>query len=274
MSTTIPGSNPADVSRHFAVRDVSLGGAIVSEWIKFRGLASNNVLAGFTLLLLIANGIAMPWAYVFRDRSSPKADYDAYPEMIVDKTGYVGIVLAVLAVLMITNEYRSGQISTTLLSVPRRTPVVVAKAVIIAGVSFVIGVVSSAVGFAVAPAILAGGGYGYVLETPELMRLVLGSGLYLAAIGIIGLALGTIIRNVVAAVLATIVFLVIVPVIPQMFSEYGTEITRFFPIQAGSLLLAPAGTDPMGPWIGSAVLLAWTLVLFVVAVITVKRRDA
>lgn len=264
----------APIVRRTAVHNVSLGGAIVSEWIKFRGLASNQVLAASTLLLLIANGVAMPWAYVFRDRSSPKADYDAYPEMIVDKTGYVGIVLAVLAVLLITNEYRSGQISTTLLSVPRRTPVVVAKAVIIAAVSFNIGVVSSAIGFAVAPAILAAGGYSYVLDTPELVRLVLGSGLYLAAIGIIGLALGTIIRNVVAAVLATIVFLVIVPVIPQMFSEYGTEITRFFPIQAGSLLLARVGTDPMGPWIGSAVLLIWTLALFVVAAITFKRRDA
>ena len=273
MSTTT-GTVPAPIVRRLFVRNVSLGGTIASEWIKFRGLASNHVLAGLTLLLLIANGIAMPWAYVFRDRSSPKADYDAYPEMIVDKTVYVGIILAVLAVLMITNEYRSGQISTTLLSVPRRTSVLVAKAAIIAGISFVIGAVSSAIGFAVAPAILAGGGYSYALETPDLVRLVLGSGLYLAAISIIGIALGTIIRNVVAAVLATIVFLLIVPVIPQMFSEYGTEITRFLPIQAGSLLLAPAGTDPMGPLIGYSVLLIWTLALFVVAAITLKRRDA
>ncbi|MDQ0727592.1 ABC transporter permease [Microbacterium sp. W4I20] len=275
MSTsTGSGTAPGTIVRRFAVHDVGLGGAIVAEWIKFRGLASNHALAGFTLFLLLANGVAMPWAYVFRDRSSPRADYDAYPEMIVDKTGYVGIILAVLAVLMVTNEYRSGQISTTLLSVPRRTSVLVAKAAIIAGIAFVIGIASSAIGFAVAPTILAGGGYGYILETPVLLRLVVGAGLYLAAISVIGVALGAIIRNVVAAVLATIVFLLIVPVIPEMFSEYGTEITRFFPIQAGSLLLAPAGTDPMGPWVGYAVLLIWTLALFVVAVITLKRRDA
>ena len=273
MSTTT-GMAAAPVVRRFSASDVSLGGTIVSEWIKFRGLASNHVLAGFAFLLLTANGIAMPWAYVFRDRGSPKANYDAYHEMIVDNTGYVGIVLAVLAVLMITNEYRSAQIGTTLLAVPRRTAVLVAKASIIAGVSFLIGVVSAAVGFALAPIILAGGGYGYVLETPDLARLVLGSGLYLATISILGIALGTIIRNVVAAVLATIVFLLIVPVIPQMFSEYGTEITRFFPIQAGSLLLAPTGTDPMGPWTGYAVLLIWTLASFVVAAITFLRRDA
>ncbi|MGO2750466.1 MAG: ABC transporter permease [Pseudoclavibacter sp.] len=272
MSTTSDAS-PVPVLRRPAVRSVSLGGTIASEWIKFRGLVSNAALAGFTLLLLIANGIAMPLAYVFRDRGSPQADYDAYPEMIVDKTGYVGIVLAVLAVLMVTNEYRSGQIRTTMLSVPRRTPVLIAKAAIIAGISFLIGIVSSAIGFAVAPAILAGGGYTYVLEAPDLVRLTIGSGLYLAAISIIGIALGTIIRNMVAAVLATIVFLIIVPVIPQMFSAYGTEITRFFPIQAGSLLLAPAGTDPMGPWIGGAVLLLWAVTLSVVAASTLKLRD-
>ncbi|PPF43342.1 hypothetical protein C5B85_13535 [Pseudoclavibacter sp. AY1F1] len=271
MSTTTDTTRSV---RQVRVRKVSLGGAVVSEWIKFRGLASNHALAGLTALLLVANGVAMPWAYVFRDRGSPQADYDAYPEMIVDKTGYVGIILAVLAVLMITNEYRSGQISTTLLSVPRRTPVLVAKGAIVAGIAFVIGAASSAIGFAVAPTVLAGGGYSYVLGTPALLRLVSGSGLYLAAIGIIGLAIGAIIRNVIAAVLATITFLLIVPVIPQMFTEFGTEITRFFPIQAGSLLLAPVGTDPMGPWTGYVVLLTWALALFAVAIILLKRRDA
>lgn len=273
MSSTTEFSSSSS-RHHIPVHRVSLGNAIASEWIKFRGLTSNYVLAGFTLLILIANGVAMPWAYVFRDRSSPKADYDAFPEMIVDKTGYVGVVLAVLAVLVITNEYRSGQISTTLLSVPRRTTVLVAKSAVVISVGFVIGVVSSLIGFALAPMILAGGGYSYVLEPPDFARLVLGSGLYLATISVIGIALGTIIRNVVAGVLATIVFLVIVPVIPQMFSEHGTEITRFFPIQAGSLLLAQHGTDPMGPWIGYLVLFAWTVVLFTVAVITLRRRDA
>ncbi|WP_336661960.1 hypothetical protein [Leucobacter sp. USHLN154] len=273
MSTTTSTAE-ARAARDSTVRNVSLGGAIASEWIKFRGLASNHILAGFTLLLLLANGVAMPWAYVFRDRGSPQADYDPYPEMIVDKTGYVGVVLAVLAVLMMANEYRSGQISTTLLSVPRRTPALVAKAVIVASIGFGIGVVSSAIGFAIAPAVLGGGGYSYVLDTPVLLRLVVGSGLYLAAIGMIGLALGTVIRNVIAAVLATLVLLLIVPVIPQIFSAHGAEITRFFPIQAGSLLLAPAGTDPMGPWVGYGVLLIWMLALFLAAAITLKRRDA
>ncbi|XUK62392.1 ABC transporter permease [Plantibacter sp. RU18] len=257
-----------------AGRNVDLVGTIRSEWIKFIGLASNTAIAGFTLLLLIANGVAMPWAYVFRDRGSPQADYDAYAEMIVDKTGYVGVVLAILAALLVTNEYRSGQIRTTILSVPKRTPALASKATIIAAVSFVIGVVSSSIGFAIAPAILAGGDYSFSLEIADAIRLILGSGLYLATMSIIGIAIGSLIRNVVASVLTTIVFLIIVPVIPQMFSEYGTEITRFFPIQAGSLLLAPHGTDPMGPWIGYLILLGWTVILFTAAAIALKRRDA
>ncbi|MEV4667512.1 ABC transporter permease [Microbacterium sp. LWO12-1.2] len=255
-------------------RDADLLGTIRSEWIKFRGLTSNVVLAGFALLLLIANGVAMPWAYVFRDRGSPQADYDAYAEMIVDKTGYVGVILAVLAALLVTNEYRSGQIRTTLLSTPTRIPALVSKATIIAAVSFIIGVISSSIGFAIAPAILAGGGYSYQLEGAEALRLIGGSGLYLATLSIIGIAAGSLIRNVVGSVLTTVVFLIIVPVIPQMFSEYGTEITRFFPIQAGSLLLAPQGTDPMGPWGGYLVLAAWAVLLFTAAAIALKRRDA
>lgn len=255
-------------------RNVDFIGTIRSEWIKFIGLASNSAIAGFTLLLLIANGVAMPWAYVFRDRSSPRADYDAFAEMIVDKTGYVGVILAVLAALLVTNEYRSGQIKTTLLSVPKRTAALASKATIIAAVSFVIGAVSSSIGFTIAPAILAGGGYSYTLEAGEAIRLILGSGLYLATVSIIGIAIGSLLRNVVAAVLTTIVFLVIAPVIPEMFSAYGMEITRFFPIQAGSLLLAPHGTDPMGPLIGYLVLLTWAVILLTGAAIALKRRDA
>ncbi|MFT4234626.1 MAG: ABC transporter permease subunit [Microbacterium sp.] len=255
-------------------RPVSFAGTVRSEWIKFRGLTSNFVLAGFTLLLLIANGVAMPWAYVFRDRGSPQADYDAYAEMIVDKTGYVEIVLVVLAALMVTNEYRSGQVKTTFLSVPRRTPVLIAKALIIATVAFVIGVVSSSIGFAVAPSILAGGGYSSPLDASNAVRLILGSGLYLAALSIIGIALGVLIRNVVASVLSVFVLLLILPVVPQMFSEHGAEVTQFFPIQAGSLLLAQEGSGAFDPWIGYLILVGWALTLSVIAAVVLRRRDA
>lgn len=261
-------------SARFAACPVSIPGILRSEWVKFRGLTSNLVLAGFTFLLLVANGIMMPVAYVFRDRSSPKADYDAYAEMMVDKTGYVGVILAVLAVLVVTNEYRSGQIKTTFLAVPARVPALAAKAAIVAGVSFLIGVVSAAIGFAVAPAIFATGGYSYPLTPGDAARLIAGSGVYLATLSVIGIAVGTLLRNVVASVLATLAFLLVVPIIPQMFTSQGAQLTALFPIQAGSLLLAPAGTGAFGPWSGYLILAVWTVVLFLIAAIVLRRRDA
>lgn len=255
-------------------RPVTLSGAVRSEWIKFRGLASNLIVIGVTFVLLAGNGAAMAWAYVFRDRASARADYDAFPEMVLDKTGYVGIVLAVLAALLVANEYRSGQIKTTLLAVPRRTPVLLGKAAVIAAVSFLVGVVSALIGFAVAPGILASGGYGYDLPVPELLRLVLGNGLYLATLSVIGIAMGAIIRNVVASVLSVLALLLIVPIIPQMFSAVGTRITAFFPIQAGSLVVAPLDPESLGPWLGYLVLVIWAAVSFAVAVIVLRRRDA
>lgn len=253
---------------------VDLAGATRSEWIKFHGLRSNLILAGFTFALIVANAILMPIAYAFRDRSSAQANYDPYAEMIIDKTGYIGLLLALLAALLITNEYRSGQIKTTLLSVPKRTPALAAKALVIASVSFLIGAASAGIGFAVAPGILAGGGYSYELGFSEALRLILGSGLYLATLSIIGIALGAIIRNVVASVLSTIGLLVIVPIIPQIFSEYGGDIKRFFPIEAGSLLLGQNTTDSLGPWIGYLVLAIWALGLLALAAALFKRRDA
>lgn len=255
-------------------RGVTFAGTVRSEWIKFRGLTSNLLISGFTFALLIANAVLMPWAYVFRDRSSAQADYDAYPEMIVDKTGYLGVILVLLAALLVTNEYRSGQIKATFLAVPRRTPVLAAKALIVAVVALVVGVLSAGIGFAVAPAILATGGYGYELPIDVALRLIVGSGLYLATLSVIGIALGALIRNVVASVLSVLALLLVIPIIPQMVSADGAEVTRFFPIQAGSQLLAQTDPNAPGPWTGYLILFAWTLVLALVAAIVLRRRDA
>lgn len=258
----------------FTARPVSFPGTARSEWVKFRGLTSNLVLLGITFLLLVGNTIAMPLAYVYRDRSSPKADYDPYAEMLVDKTGYLGGLLAVLAALVIANEYRSGQIRTSFLAVPARIPVLLAKALVVAGVSFLIGAVSAGLGLVVAPPIFASGGYGYALGAVDGVRLVLGSGLYLATLSVLGIAVGALLRNVVASVLAVLALLLVVPIVPQMFTSSGAQITALFPIQAGSLLLAQPGTGTLGPWGGYLVLLAWAAVLLVVAAIVVRRRDA
>lgn len=258
-----------------STRPADLRGAFRSEWVKFYGLTSNRVLAVFVFALILANAILMPVAYVFRDRGSPQADYDAYPGMIIDKTGYIGLALAILAALLVTNEYRSGQIKTTLLSLPRRTPVLIAKAAVIASVSFIIGALSAGIGFALAPALLASGGYRYEFGIGDGLRLIIGSGLYLATLSLIGIALGVLIRNVVASVLAVIAVLILAPIVPQIFSEYGGEITRFFPIQAGSLLLAqPAVVGPLAPWAGYLILLAWSLLLLAIAAVALNRRDA
>ena len=82
------------------------------------------------------------------------------------------------------------------------------------------------------------------------------------------------IRNVVASVLSVLALLLVVPIIPQMVSADGAEVTKFFPIQAGSLLLAPTGSGALGPWSGYLILLAWALVLAIAAAIVLRRRDA
>ncbi len=270
MTTTSP-TRPAVASA--VARPVTLVNSIRSEWVKFHGLTSNLVLTGFTLLLLIGNGAAMPWAYVFRDRGSAQADYDAYPEMVIDKTGYVGVLLAILGALVVANEYRSGQIKTTMLSVPRRTHVLVAKATTVGTVSFLVGLISAAISLTIAPPILATAGYGYELAASDAVRLILGSGLYLATLAVIGIAIGALVRNVVASVLGVLGLLLVMPVIPQMFSDVGGQITAYFPIQAGFLLLAPPEPHTLGPWIGYLVLAGWAIVLFLVAAVVLSRRD-
>ncbi len=272
---TLTQHHPAQASQQ-QMGSVRAGftGAVNSEWIKFCGLISNKVLAGVTFVLIVANAVLMPWAYVLRDRGSVQSDYDPYPEMVIDKTAYIGLILAILATLVITNEYRSGQIKTTLLATPTRTPVLAAKAVIVAGIGFVIGVVSAGIGYALAPVILARGGYSYILTTSDAVRLVLGSGLYLAVLPILGLAVGVLVRSVVGSVLVVLALMLIVPYVPQIFSAAGAIITQYFPLQAGSRLLTVIEPGSLDPWAGFGILLFWTLIVVVMAGIAYHRRDA
>lgn len=267
MSAVTPPKPPTSIS------PASFTGAIHSEWIKFRGLPSNTVIIVLTFILILANAMLMPWAYIYRDRSSPQADYAPYPEMIIDKTAYLGVLLAIWAALIITNEYRSRQIQTTVLSLPQRSPMLLAKVTLVTVIGFLAGVGSAGIGYAIAPYILAAGGYAFELTAADAVRLILGSGLYLAVFPLIGLALGTLIRHVVSAILSVLALTLLLPFSPQLVSSAGAEVSRYFPIQAGGQLLAPVSSGELDPWVGFIVLVAWSAVCTISALIVLKRRD-
>lgn len=268
-ATTVP-TNPTS-GQVFAAN-------VRAEWTKLRSVRST------TWTLLAAVGLAVGFGAIVS--TSQMASWENLSEterMRFDPTFFSlsGLWLAQLAVgvlgaLLITSEYATGQIRATFGATPQRLTVVAAKATAFAGVVAVVGMIASFSAFAIGQAIFEPNGLGVSISDPGVLRAVAGGGLYLSTVGLLGLALGTIVRRTAGAVAALVGVLLLAPIIggflPASFQE---DVVKFFPAQAG-MAIFQVTPDPraLSPWTGIAVLAAYIAVAFVVGGIALVRRDA
>jgi hypothetical protein len=202
------------------------------------------------------------------------------------------ITLVVIGVMFITAEYRRGLIRTTLAASPRRGRVLAAKAVVLAAVTFVTGLVAVAVVIPVGEHLLHENGNPiYPLPALTEVRVVAGTAALLAVAAVLALAVGTLLRNsagAITAVIAGIVLpylLAILPgVLPAGAGEWLVRVTpaaafavqqvnpQYAQVTAG---YSPAsGYFPLAPWAGFAVLCAWAALALLLATYALRRRDA
>jgi len=192
------------------------------------------------------------------------------------------MAIAVIAALFMTTEFRRGLIRTTYTATPRRGLVLTAKAVVVAAIAFVTGVAAAVPAFLIAQPLLRENGFRppayplVSLSDGPVIRAVLGSGLALALLAVLALALGALLRSG-AAALTLVITLVVLPFIIGPFLTLGGEawLKRITP-GAG---LAVQQTrerwdDVIAPWAGIAVLCGWVAVALAAAVVQLRRRDA
>jgi ABC-2 type transport system permease protein len=188
--------------------------------------------------------------------------------------GALGSVLfAVLGVLVMTSEYSSGTIRATLAAIPRRPLVLAAKAAVFGLVALAAGELVTFACFLAGAAFVHGGVPQPALGQAPVLRAVVMSGAYLCLVGLIGLALGTIIRHGAAAI-ATLVALVFVAPLAGLAA---TPAGRFLPelIYANSMgATRPVEGFSLSPWAGLGIICGYAAVLLAVAGWLLVRRDA
>ncbi|HPU14439.1 MAG TPA: ABC transporter permease [Aeromicrobium sp.] len=195
--------------------------------------------------------------------------------MIIAQVGAV-----VLGALIATNEYGTGQISSTFSATPNRGRVIVAKALLVIAVLFTVGTATALLGFYSGNFFLEREGVGLVLES-GVARSMYGSGLYLAGLGLLSMAVGFIVRHTAAAISAMLALIFVVSnlvfLIPGTAGEW---VAKLMPANAGSAIAMPVHYDPtmidktFGPWSGYGVFLLETAAVLAVAWVLVTRRDA
>jgi ABC-2 type transport system permease protein len=197
-------------------------------------------------------------------------------------TGFFGIFLSQLAactlgVLVVSNEYSSGMIRTTFQATPRRTRVLAAKAIVFTTVILVLGEISSFAAFFIVQPILKAGPAPYTtISQPGVLRAVFGAGLYLAATGLLALAIGSLIRHTAGGIAAIVGLLWVLPLVAQALpATWRNPIEEYLPSGAGQQVVATISTPhTMAPWTGFGLLCVYVAVALLGAFVLLVKRDA
>ena len=172
---------------------------------------------------------------------------------------YLGqLLIGALGVLFVTGEYSTGMIRSTMAAVPRRLPVLWAKLLVFLGITAVCMIPISVVAFLSAQGVLSRYRTGFSLGDPGVLRVVLGTGIYLTLVGLIGMALGWIVRSTPGALVAYIASVLVLPAIfGNVLGTWGKHIAEYLPSTAGASFSTTLHEPPsLAPWPGLAVMVA------------------
>lgn len=264
-----PAAGPAPTAQPVTLRRV-----LASEWLKFWTLRSTVAVLGGAMVGMVL--IAVIVAVNTRRLTPNLQPNDLVPSATLQGYYLGQLLIGALGVLFVSGEYSTGMIRSTLVAVPKRLPVLWAKLLVFFSIVIVAMTAVSVVAFLVAQAVLAQTRPGFSLGDPHVVRVVIGTGIYLTLIGLIGAALGWIVRSTPGALVAYVATVLVFPVLFRtVLGSWGKHVAEFLPTQAGasfstSLLEPPA----LSPWTGLGVLALWVVGSLTVAAVLLKRRDA
>jgi ABC-type transport system involved in multi-copper enzyme maturation permease subunit len=256
----------------------TFGNVLRSELTKLRSVRSTywTLFAAvvFTVGLSAIGALVVSGNYAHFN-AHEKADFNP-TQLSLGGVNLAQIAIGVLGVLVITSEYGTGMIRATLAAVPERRMLLAAKAMVFALTALVVGLVASFIAYFLGQAILSSQHIQSSIGDPEVFRAVVGGGLYLAAIGLLGLGLGAIIRASAGAISALFGILFVLPIISALLPQsWQDTINPYLPFEAGRQIMA-VKHDPnvLGSWAGYGVFCLYAAVALGLAAFLINRRDA
>jgi ABC-type transport system involved in multi-copper enzyme maturation permease subunit len=281
MTTITADPTPTPMSQAPATAprgQVTQARVLYSEWIKLRTLRSTFFTLAAAVVALIGLGALFSTFTASHWASMPADERATFDPALTSLRGFflAQLAIGVLGVLMITGEYSTGMIRASLAAVPRRLPVLWAKAGLYAVVVWVVMTAGALIAFVLGQALLSSQHLGTSLGDPGVIRVVLGVGLYLTVVGLLGVAIGAVIRNTAGGIATVFGLLLVVPVLAEALPRsWADHVNQWLPSNAGQSLVAlHHEAHTLAPWTGFAVFCLYALVALAGAAVLLKRRDA
>jgi ABC-2 type transport system permease protein len=265
-----------------AAGKAGLTGVIRSEWTKIRSVRSTY----WTLITLVIVGIGLGALICFATENrfthlghGAHLGFDPTGRSLTAFVELGQLVMMVLGAMVITAEYSTGMIRTSLTTMPRRGTVFAAKGLVFAGVALVVSIVTAFIAFFLGQAILKSTGDSATLSDPNVLRAIVGTALYVTVIGVMSFAFGAIIRHTAGTIATMVGVLFILPLIVEVLpSNWTDDINKWIPGSAGGQLIStiPGSADStlFSAWPQFGVTVAYTVILLIIGAILFRKRDA
>ncbi|BCY05949.1 hypothetical protein [Actinoplanes sp. L3-i22] len=247
-----------------------------AEYGKLRALRSTWVLLGTVAVLTVTLAGVIGWnANRLPGASNTPAGLIGRAFLGID---VFSLLLGAFGILAVTGEYSSGLIRSTFAAVPRRLPVLWAKAVALAGLAAPV-MLLSCVAALVATQAFAPAADRLGPGDPGVFRAVLGAAAAPVALALIGLGLGALLRHTATALTAYVLLILVAPaVLSQTLPEsVGNHVLKYIPVAAAQALYAVRGTgNPftiLTPGPAALVTAGWVLLALAAGGAVLWRRD-
>ena len=248
-----------------------------SETVKLRTLRSHVALLAAAALFLLVLGPVQALGQVIAPQGGPPlTDLGAATSVALNGGVTAALLLGVLGVLSVTSEFPSALVRTTFWAVPRRGLVVRGKALAFSGLVLPIVLVGAAVALEVSRVILGRIGSPLTWAEPGTWWAAVAMSLYAVGWGLLGQALGWILRSAVGAAFALLGLMFVLPMLVALLPQPAADaVLPLLVSEAGSAMMrVDQGGSGLAPPVAALVWVGWMVAGLVVATVTVRRRDA
>jgi len=266
MSAVLTPAATAPAPARVPALKVTQGRVLRSELTKFRSLRSTMWTLLAAVVLMIGLGALFSGVTASQYHTFNWAQRAAFNPVTTSLNGVIFAVVAfgVLGVLLTGGEYSTGMIRSSLTAVPRRLPVLWGK-------------VASFLSFFLGQALLNSHHLGVPVTAPDALRSVIGAALYVTVAGLIGVALGALLRHTAAGITTFAAVFFVLPLLATLLpASISNHLSQYLPPNAGDAIWGGAALVPnaLSPWTGFALLCGYAAVLIGAGAWRLRRADA